>query len=673
MTGKSIRNLSAVLTLAAVIGLCQPGLAQQNDGEDKTPTLESLLQELKAALAALRSLEERVGALQAFADEEGRKTLVPRIPTGLSRSTETPVFSTEEGERLDSETDPGLAQLLPDSDVRFPALSSTLGLNYRDSRVSLSDNAHVRAISSDGQGGFHVTYVISGQERTVHFESSEYRSSFRNYGNSDGSRITDVLWSYTNSFTRRGTDRNRGSTEFRYFDGHGSVVPGHRIYMSYGARTEPGGFSVPSATYAGRMSGNTYSRNAPDSANRTLVAGALSLTADFEDGTIEGRIDRIRTRPAGNTNYAGLPFSTRFDIGRGHIVDGQFTATLTGVDTDADAATDRTVAGYTGSILGEFYGPAAEEVGGVLNAESDAHNSVIAGWFGGRQLRSVVPAGKSSDPSSVGIERDYEASTVQVADDSAVTAISSDGAGGYNVTYSIDGVEYAVQLEGSDHGSYGPIPTLYNERTGTESRTLYSSRTVFHGATSFFGDSEYDHFDVLGWAFARYDNADSGTPTYSPRGFLVHGVRTEADSLPAGEASYAGEMGGYIWEADDPESANRTLVTGALSLTADFGDSTVSGTINGMKTGADRSSLESSTEVLAIGAGTITDSTFAATLTGTGGASSRYEGDVDGQFFGPDAREVGGVLQATHTGNDRILIGWIAGKRDDLAEVAASQ
>ena len=40
-----------------------------------------------------------------------------------------------------------------------------------------------------------------------------------------------------------------------------------------------------------------------------------------------------------------------------------------------------------GSVLGEFYGPAAEEVGGVLNASSDAHNRVLAGYFAGKPTR----------------------------------------------------------------------------------------------------------------------------------------------------------------------------------------------------------------------------------------------------------------------------------------------
>ena len=154
---------------------------------------------------------------------------------------------------------------------------------------------------------------------------------------------------------------------------------------------------------------------------------------------------------------------------------------------------------------------------------------------------------------------------------------------------------------------------------------------------------------------------------------MVHGTRTEAADLPTGLASYAGRMAGEIWQSDNTSFGSQTSVRGALSLTADFDESTVTGTIDGMETATPGQSYQTSTEVLTISDGEITDSTFTADLTGTGGEDSRYEGDVDGQFFGPDAKEVGGVLEATHTGNGTILTGWIAGKRDDLAEVAASQ
>ena len=96
-------------------------------------------------------------------------------------------------------------------------------------------------------------------------------------------------------------------------------------------------------------------------------------------------------RPPGENDYSPLSDTTWFEIGKGRIVDGQFTATLTGRDSNAAAAMDDTVRGYEGGVLGEFYGPAAEEVGGVLNASRS--DRVMVGMFGGTQLDPDGPTG----------------------------------------------------------------------------------------------------------------------------------------------------------------------------------------------------------------------------------------------------------------------------------------
>lgn len=107
MNAQSTRRLSAALALAVGIGLCQPAMAQQNGGEEgQTPhseeetrpaTLEEMWHALQAALEKLRNTEHRIAELQAIV--QNRKRLAVRLATGLSRSTETPVYSVEEGSR----------------------------------------------------------------------------------------------------------------------------------------------------------------------------------------------------------------------------------------------------------------------------------------------------------------------------------------------------------------------------------------------------------------------------------------------------------------------------------------------------------------------------------------------------------------------------------------------
>ena len=111
----------------------------------------------------------------------------------------------------------------------------------------------------------------------------------------------------------------------------------------------------------------------------------MNLTADFDAGTLEGNVSGIRTRPQGESSWSSLPDTTSFEIGNGQIAGGQFTADLTGADTNSAAALDDSVRGYEGNVLGEFYGPAAEEVGGVFTATRDADRRVLYGALHGRK------------------------------------------------------------------------------------------------------------------------------------------------------------------------------------------------------------------------------------------------------------------------------------------------
>ena len=118
--------------------------------------------------------------------------------------------------------------------------------------------------------------------------------------------------------------------------------------------------------------------------HRYSVSGDLNLMADFDAGSLEGTMSDIRTRPH-RGSWSPLPDTTSFEIGNGQIAGGQFTADLTGADTNSAAALDDTLRGYEGSVLGEFYGPAAEEVGGVFTATRDADQRVLYGALHGQK------------------------------------------------------------------------------------------------------------------------------------------------------------------------------------------------------------------------------------------------------------------------------------------------
>ena len=166
------------------------------------------------------------------------------------------------------------------------------------------------------------------------------------------------------------------------------------------------------------------------------------LTVDFAAGSLDGDIRRFRMEEPGQSRVT-LPLTVYADITDGEIANGQFTATWTQVVPDLDAGEI-----FSGDMLGEFYGPNAEEVGGVFNGTND--DEIFAGWFGGVRPTPSVPGGDLAVLSS-GSHQDVVNSTV-AASDGAVTAIASDDADGFNLTYAIGSDTFDIQLGANDFG-----------------------------------------------------------------------------------------------------------------------------------------------------------------------------------------------------------------------------
>ena len=319
------------------------------------------------------------------------------IHDGLARSTATPVQASNANDTL--------ATLLPDSANQFAPLTSAAEIDYGTPSAATSES-QIKTISSDGNNGFHVTYVVGGDERMVHFEEADYVAEDYNYQKEvDG--IGYWLWSYTGSYG--GADKNQGSFRYKYVDVGGFFGyhdednfeeggTGDWNSLSYGARTVAASLPAGSAMYEGKVNAEAHLKTNPTRTHRERMEGILRLTANFDDSTLDGMILGIRVRARnqnddGWNDWTALPDTTNFDIADGQMVDGQFSATLTGVDSNSNATPQETVSGYEGGILGEFYGPGAEEVGGVLNASRQ--DRVIGGVFAGRQV----------DPDATGLNR----------------------------------------------------------------------------------------------------------------------------------------------------------------------------------------------------------------------------------------------------------------------------
>ena len=305
--------------------------------------------------------------LQALRDQvamlEGRGDLAPGVPvpTGLIRNPGS-VFLND-----DDEGDQRIFLAV------VPTLAAGIRRDYDEQRSELTNDAYIKStgVLNVGTGDeaeevLLVTYVAGDEEVTVPFTDADLDSG------------DDYSWTKTIDGVEywgwlRGADQLVNS--FNLISG----LPGYRLYATAGFRTETADLPSGTAVYGGAMRGDTHLTNDPSS-GRESISGSLSLTANFDAGSLEGRISDIRVRSDDPRVWSDLPDTTYFAIDSGRIVDGQFTASLTGMDSNADASMNETVLGYEGGVLGEFYGPAAKEVGGVLNASRD--DRVMAGAFG---------------------------------------------------------------------------------------------------------------------------------------------------------------------------------------------------------------------------------------------------------------------------------------------------
>ena len=489
--------------------------------------------------------------------------------------------------------------------------------------------------------------MIGDDERTVHFEAGDYGAetfSTGYYKEVDGRRYW--LWSYTRSFD--GPQKNAGSREFQYFDANGTTehIDGDgtntRNYVTYGMRTDAAALPSRRGHYSGRVYADIFGSDAPSTSDRTRVWGSLRLTIDFTDGSVDGDIRRWQVQEPGQSRVT-LPLTAYADVSDGRIVDGQFTATWTQVAPGLDAEEI-----FTGGMLGEFYGPNAEEVGGVLNGTND--DEVIVGWFGGMRPTPSVPAG-ALDLLSVASHQDL-VNSATTASNAAVTAIASDGTGGFNLTYSIGSDVHEVNLGADVLGANPAFNTAYVDTVGSQSFGLFDQ------SRSFTRNPEFSHFNVNGWSVANLDSADAVTDFY--RGYVVYGAATDAAAMPSGTATYAGRMYAERQPPNAPGRATRGYLRGGLMLSANFDQGTVGGSVDNLQYRPEGGSWGAAqAQSWTIENGSITGNTLSADVT----AAGVFDGDMEGGFFGSGAAEVGGTIQGTGLSGNAVVYGYFGGKK----------
>ena len=317
---------------------------------------------------------------------------LPARMDGLARSPLPAVYA-DGSER-------GLQEVLQGGEAALPTLSSAIRRveHGADAGVALPEpgSAYVKSVAGDGAGGFHVIYVVDDDEIPVHL-TAEHRlqdaaySGIRHYFlvRPDGD-TRYYFWPWM-----KATD---GQPEFDYLDVYGWSVgrpeATYSAFAAFGLRTPASEMPQGAVAYTGRMAATIWDANDGHWGNQRSLQGRVSLRANLDDGRLTGRIDDLRVGSifSDEASHAPLAGDNWIDVS-GTVVDaqGRLTASWTGhgpeaADLPQSASHGDTVGGFAGMIVGEFYGPAGEEFGGVLSGRRGAVDAtpeqLLIGGFG---------------------------------------------------------------------------------------------------------------------------------------------------------------------------------------------------------------------------------------------------------------------------------------------------
>ena len=670
-----------------------------------------------AAVSAL-ALAAAMTAGDAMADDE-----MPEYGHGLQTSTQASPTSSRPADSLESLAGTAFAPLSAPVKYELDDLDQ-LGVVMLDE----DEAVHVESMASDGKGGFSVVYDVNGETAEVQFSPEDYTGS-EYYKQTEDARY----WFWHAPI---GAGFKPVARQYFSFVGwvRGTEEGWPLGYSSYGVLAPRGRLmSLGGATYEGHINADVW-QNFTGTGRadiRGQLRGELTLEAEFSEGAISGDVDNLWYSPP-KQEWLRVPETNTLVISDGEIDGSRFHADWQGQDTDANSSLDESVRGLEGSMLGAFYGPNGEEVGGVFTGGREETDEVINGRFGGESqqaamvrewsgkfipgrdngiavstgaaayadssedtLANLLPDGDTAfAPLTAALVFDWSQNEVRATESGGawLKSISSDGANGFRMTYVIDGRESSVHFGADERGdeyscnvNRGPGGSDQYLWSWTDSMIVDPDDRTTADRTS--GSSEFDYFDINGWGV--YPSGDGF------RSISTYGARTRASDMPAGSAIYEGRLAANIWDGDDPHwPSGVTDVGGNLTLEADFDQSTISGRVDGIyvrpENTGDRLSLGEGNS-LDISNGRITGSWFDADWTGVDtndgsvtctaiGCSPAddtnpedsvrgFAGTIEGEFYGPAAEEVGGVIgghrAATATTPDQYIHGAFGARQQD--------
>ena len=242
------------------------------------------------------------------------------------------------------------------------------------------DSAYIESIVRTSTGKIVVSYVLECERTSIDFDTREIAAFDSIFGETTHDGHVYAVQLYTDLGTVDAPAPRDYVATARWYTYEqptsGTPYDGvvYEIFGTYGVRTLSVSLSaLGSASYEGNVLGNVWDTGNPNRGTGSeLLEGSLALRADLDNGNIDGQVTELTRFDRDATHLGRQPLADTNVIQIvGSIMDGRFTAEWEGDDNGGTAAED-SVEGFTGTMLGEFYGPAGEEVGGVLRGHRDA-------------------------------------------------------------------------------------------------------------------------------------------------------------------------------------------------------------------------------------------------------------------------------------------------------------
>ena len=423
------------------------------------------------------------------------------------------------------------------------------------------------------------------------------------------------------------------------------------------------------ASYWGGAVGYVQQASGTNSHNLAEFLGTLGLSANFSTGDITGGITNGRA-------YTLLGSGTQTVIGTvndiaiaGTISGTTSTATTTASTTAAGVApTGFDISGSSGSLIGGFYGPSAQETAGTFYLNGGANGTSLVGSIGAARNTDVLTSTQFSVSGAV-TSTAHQGLALALAPEADITdSYTNDYSPAGYTKFIYQGTQGGalVLMEGGANTT-SATATLFGQTNvaagnlGIVNSAVSGITTSDGGNWQLFGNSvglTYANFGV--WEVNPCANTASCAPSYVgvSAGARAGNVETTNSNMPTtGSASYTGGATGFIQQPTGLNTNNTAQFYGTASLTANFtsGGGTISGGVTGITaytTAAIPASLGTVNDIAFTG-GTISGAEYTGAASVSGGAGTAFDiagatGSVKGAFFGTSGpAETAGVFTLT--------------------------